>query len=89
MKALVTGRSWLIMLISVILVSIRVVAQRCAAALPVGETGVSKVQGGRGGGGSPGLHEPGPGPGRKVGDTALAGTGLAGAHPGRREGEHP
>src|SRR5690606_5890597 len=34
-----------------------VAAQRCAAALPVGETGGCKGKGDRGGGGSPGLHK--------------------------------
>jgi hypothetical protein len=36
-----------------------VFAQRCAAPLPVGETGGSKGKGGGQGGGSPGLHNPG------------------------------
>src|SRR6266700_8276899 len=33
-------------------------AQRCAATLPVGETGGARCKGGRDGGGSPGLHKP-------------------------------
>ena len=51
-------------------------AQRCAAPLPVGETGGSKRKGGGQGGGSPGLHNPGPDPGAE-------GRG----YPGRREGK--
>src|SRR5258708_3761514 len=45
-------------------------AQRCAATLPVGETGGARCKGGRDGGGSPGLHKPRRGSGaRKVGET--------------------
>src|SRR5216684_4159448 len=45
-------------------------AQRCAATLPVGETGGARCKGGRDGGGSPGLHKPRTWSGaRKVGET--------------------
>ena len=52
--------------------------QRSAAPLPVGETGGSKGKGGGQGGGSPGLHNPGPTiRGRKVGDTLADERGKA------------
>ena len=57
-------------------------AQRCAAPLPVCETGGSKGKGGGQGGGSPGLHKT---KARKVGDT-LAGEPAEPATPSAREG---
>src|SRR5258707_13317596 len=49
-------------------------AQRCAATLPVGETGGARCKGGRDGGGSPGLHKP---------RTWVRGAEGWGARPGR------
>jgi hypothetical protein len=60
-------------------------AQRCAAPLPVGETGGSKRKGGGQGGGSPGLHKT---KARKAGDT-LGDERAKPATPSARKGQRP